>query len=68
MKPQDPQVRTNIAKENIKDIIADASSSLSSDKPLLLSDLINIINTLVGDLQVEIRIAEIYHGKSSLRK
>ena len=39
-KPQDPQVRTQIALENIKDIIADASSSLSSDKPLLLSDII----------------------------
>ena len=67
-KPQDPQVRTDIALENIKDIIADASSSLSSDKPLLLSDIIDIITTLVGDLEVEIRIAEIYSGKSSLPK
>ena len=66
--PQDPQVRTQIALENIKDIIADASSSLSSDKPLLLSAIIDIITNLVGDLEVEIRIAEIYHGKSSLRK
>ena len=66
--PQDPQVRTKIAHENIKDIIADASSSLSSDQPLLLSDLIDIINNLIGDLQVEIRIAEIYRGKTSLRK
>ena len=68
MKPQDPQVRTRIAHENIKDIIADASSSLSSDKPLLLSDIIDIITTLVGDLEVEIRIAEIYSGKTSLSK
>ena len=67
-KPQDPQVRTQIALENIKDIIADASSSLSSDKPLLLSDIIDIITTLIGDLEVEIRIAEIYSGKTSLRK
>ena len=66
--PQDPQVRTQIAHENIKDIIADASSSLSSDKPLLLSDIIDIITTLIGDLEVEIRIAEIYSGKTSLRK
>ena len=66
--PQDPQVRTQIALENIKDIIADASSSLSSDKPLLLSELIDIIATLVGDLEVEIRIAEIYSGKTSLPK
>ena len=66
--PQDPQVRTQIALENIKDIIADASSSLSSDKPLLLSDIIDIITTLIGDLEVEIRIAEIYSGKTSLRK
>ena len=66
--PQDPQVRTQIALENIKDIIADASSSLSSDKPLLLSDIIDIITNLVGDLEVEIRIAEAYFGKSSLRK
>ena len=66
--PQDPQVRTQIALENIKDIIADASSSLSSDKPLLLSDIIDIINTLIGDLEVEIRIAEIYSGKTSLPK
>ena len=65
---QDPQVRTQIALENIKDIIADASSSLSSDKPLLLSDIIDIITTLIGDLEVEIRIAEIYSGKTSLRK
>ena len=66
--PQAPQVRTQIALENIKDIIADASSSLSSDKPLLLSDIIDIITTLIGDLEVEIRIAEIYSGKTSLRK
>ena len=66
--PQDPQVRTQIALENIKDIIADASSSLSSDKPLLLSDIIDIITTLIGDLEVEIRIAEIYSGKTSLPK
>ena len=65
---QDPHVRTQIALENIKDIIADASSSLSSDKPLLLSDIIDIITTLIGDLEVEIRIAEIYRGKSSLPK
>ena len=65
---QDPQVRTQIALENIKDIIADASSSLSSDKPLLLSDIIDIITNLVGDLEVEIRIAEIYSGKTSLPK
>ena len=65
---QDPHVRTQIALENIKDIIADASSSLSSDKPLLLSDIIDIITNLVGDLEVEIRIAEAYFGKSSLRK
>ena len=67
-KPLDPNVRTQIALENIKDIIADASSSLSSDKPLLLSDIIDIITTLIGDLEVEIRIAEIYSGKTSLRK
>ncbi len=66
--PQDPQVRTQVALENIKDIIADASSSLSSDKPLLLSDIIDIITTLIGDLEVEIRIAEIYSGKTSLPK
>ena len=66
--PQDPQVRTQIALENIKDIIADASSSLSSDKPLLLSDIIDIITTLIGDLEVEIRVAEMYSGKTSLRK
>ncbi len=58
METQDPQVRTDIAKENIKDTIDDVSSSLSSDKPLLRSELIDVINNLIGDLQVEIRILE----------
>ena len=57
-KPQDPQVRTDIAKENIKDIIDDVSSSLSSDKPLLRSELIDIIRILTDDLQVELRLLE----------
>ena len=57
-KPQDPQVRTDIAKENIKDIIDDVSSSLSSDKPLLRSELIDLINILIDDLQVEVRILD----------
>ena len=58
METQDPQVRTDIAKENIKDIIDDVSSSLSSDKPILRSDLIDIINILIDDLQVEVRILD----------
>ncbi len=57
-KPQDPQVRTDIAKENIKDTIDDVSSSLSSDKPILRSELIDLIQTLIGDLEVEVRILE----------
>ena len=58
--PQDPQVRTDIAKENIKDIIDDVSSSLSgsSDKPLLRSELIDIIRILIDDLQVEVHILD----------
>ena len=56
--PQDPQVRTDIAKENIKDIIDDVSSSLSSDKPILRSELIDLIQTLIGDLEVEVRILD----------
>jgi len=55
---QDPQVRTRIMIQNIKDTIDDVSSSLSSDKPLLRSELIDIINTLIGDLEVEVRILE----------
>ena len=55
---QDPQVRTRIAQENIKDTIDDVSSSLSSDKPLLRSELIDLIQTLIDDLQVEIRILD----------
>ena len=54
----DPQVRTRIMIQNIKDTIDDVSSSLSSDKPLLRSELIDIINTLIGDLEVEVRILE----------
>ena len=57
-KPQDPQVRTDRAKENIKDIIDDVSSSLSSDKPLLRSELIDIIRILIDDLQVEVHILD----------
>ena len=57
-KPLDPQVRTDRAKENIKDIIDDVSSSLSSDKPLLRSELIDLINILIDDLQVEVRILD----------
>ena len=57
-KPQDPQVRTDRAKENIKDTIDDVSSSLSSDKPLTREQLIDLVNTLVGDLQVEVRILD----------
>ena len=57
-KPLDPQVRTQIAHENIKDIIADASSSLSSDKPLTREQLIDIVSALVNDLQVELRLLE----------
>ena len=57
-KPQDPQVRTDRAKENIKDIIDDVSSSLSSDKPILRSELIELIRILIDDLQVEVRILD----------
>ena len=56
--PQDPQVRTDIAKENIKDIIDDVSSSLSSDIRLLRSELIDIIRILIDDLQVEVHILD----------
>ena len=58
METQDSQVRTDIAKENIKDTIDDISSSLSSDKPLTREQLIDIVNILVNDLQVELRLLE----------
>ena len=58
METQDPQVRTDIAKENIKDTIDDISSSLSSDKPITREQLIDVVSALVNDLQVELRLLE----------
>ena len=58
METQDSQVRTDIAKENIKDTIDDISSSLSSDKPLTQEELVDVMKRLINDLQVEVYTLE----------
>ena len=74
------QVVLNV-QDNIKDVLGDISSSLSSDHhQYTREELINILNGLIFDLEVEVRVlekigpeaaisnvSEEYRGKSSLR-
>ena len=58
METQDSQVYTDIVQENLKDLLGDISSSLSSDKPLTQEELVDVMKRLINDLQVEVYTLE----------
>ena len=58
METQDSQVHTDIVQENLKDLLGDISSSLSSDKPLTQEELVDVMKRLINDLQVEVYTLE----------
>ena len=58
METLDSQVHTDIVQENLKDLLGDISSSLSSDKPLTQEELVDVMKRLINDLQVEVYTLE----------
>ncbi len=55
---EDPQELTEHSLENLKDLLGDISSSLSTDRPITREELLDILKCLINDLQVEVYTLE----------
>lgn len=55
---EDPQVLTEHSRENLKDLLGDISSSLSTDRPITREELVDTLKCLINDLQVEVYTLE----------
>ena len=49
----DPQELTEQSRENLKDLLGDISSSLSTDRPITRKELLDTLNKLIHDLLIE---------------